>query len=95
MEEDEMNRKKVIEDSILVTRDSIYLLQRWLGLLEQWREAGLAETDQFIEACRQLREAGLEPWVRQAGGHGLDALAKAVGVEEVQLNSRYRERAQR
>ena len=77
-----MDRQKVIDDSILVTRDSIYLLQRWLDLLEQWRKAALAEPDEFIEACRQLREAGLWPWVRQAGGHGLETLAEAFQVEE-------------
>jgi hypothetical protein len=76
-----VDRQKVIGDSILVTRDSIYLLQRWLDLLEQWRKAGLAEPDEFIDACRQLREAGLWPWARQAGGHGLEALAEAVEIQ--------------
>ena len=77
-----MDSQKVIGDAILVTRDSIYLLRRWLGLLEQWRETGHAEPDEFIDACRQLKEAELWHWARQAGGHGLEALAEAVQVQE-------------
>jgi hypothetical protein len=90
-----VNSQKVIDDSILVTRDTIHILQVWLELLESWRNEGQAEPDEFIDACRQLKEAELWHWARQAGGHGLEALAEAVGVEEVQLNRRYRERAQR
>ena len=86
-----MDRQKVIDDSILVTRDTIHILQIWLGLLESWRKQGQAEPDEFANACRQLKDANLWHWARQAGGHGLEALAKAVGVEEFQLNGRYRE----
>ena len=86
-----MDRQKVIDDSILVTRDTIHILQIWLGLLESWRKQGQAEPDEFFNACRQLKEAELWHWVVLAGGHGLEALAKAVGVEEFQLNGRYRE----
>jgi hypothetical protein len=77
-----VDSQKVIGDVILVTRDSIYILRRWLGLLEQWRETGQAEPDEFIDACRQLKEAELWHWARQAGGHGLEALAEAVQVQE-------------
>ncbi len=77
-----MDRQKVIGDAILVTRDTIYTLQVWLGLLEQWQAFGQAEPAEFIEACRQLKEAELWPWARQAGGHGLEALAEAVHVQE-------------
>ena len=77
-----MDSQKVIGDAILVTRDSIYFLRRWLGLLEQWRESGQAEPEEFIDACRQLKEAELWHWARQAGGHGLEALAEAVQVQE-------------
>ena len=90
-----MDRQKVIGDSILVTRDTIYMLQMWLDLLESWRDQGQAEPDEFADACRQLKDANLWHWARQAGGHGLEALAKAVGVEEFQLNGRYREGTQR
>ena len=76
-----MDRQKVIDDSVLATRDAIYFLQRWLVLLENWRESGQAEPDEFIDACRQLREAELWQWARQAGGHGLEALAEAVQVQ--------------
>jgi hypothetical protein len=91
MEEGQVDRQKVIGDAILVTRDSIYTLQRWLGLLEQWRESGQAQPDEFMDAYRQLKEAELWHWARQAGGHGLEALAEAVGVENFQLNNRHRE----
>lgn len=77
-----MDRQKVIGDAILVIRDSIYTLQRWLGLLEQWRESGQAQPDEFMDACRQLKEAELWHWARQAGGHGLEALAEAVQLQE-------------
>ena len=77
-----MDSQKVIGDVILVTRDSIYILRRWLELLEQWRESGQAEPEEFIDACRQLKEAELWHWARQAGGHGLEALAGAVQVQE-------------
>ena len=77
-----MDSQKVIGDVILVTRDSIYILRRWLELLEQWRESGKAEPEEFIDACRQLKEAELWHWARQAGGHGLEALAEAVQVQE-------------
>jgi hypothetical protein len=86
-----VDRQKVIDDSILVTRDTIHILQIWLGLLESWRKQGQAEPDEFANVCRQLKDANLWHWARQAGGHGLEALAKAVGVENFQLNGRYRE----
>ena len=82
MEAGKVDSQKVIGDAILATRDSIYILQRWLGLLEQWRESGQAEPEEFIDACRQLKEAELWYWARQAGGHGLEALAEAVQVQE-------------
>ena len=88
-----MDRQKVIDDSILAVQDTIHILQVWRGLLESWRVQGQAEPETFANACRQLEEANLWYWVRQAGGHGLDALAKAVGVEEVQFNGRYGERS--
>ena len=90
-----MDRQKVIDDSILVTRDTIHILQIWLGLLESWQDQGQAEPDEFADACRQLKEAELWHWAKQAGGHGLNALAGAVGVEDFQLNGRYPEGLQR
>jgi hypothetical protein len=95
MEENELDRQKVIGDSILVTRDTIYMLQMWLDLLESWRDQGQAEPDEFADACRQLKEANLWHWARQAGGHGLEALAKAVGVGDYHFNGCHRDRMKR
>ena len=84
-----MDRQKVIGDSILAVRDTIHILQVWLGQLESWRDQGQAEPEEFVEACRQLKEAQLWHWARQAGGHGLEVLAQAVGVEDFQLNGHH------
>ena len=77
-----VDRQKVINDVILVTRDTIYTLQVWLGFLEKWQEFGQAEPAEFIEACCQLKEAELWPWARQAGGHGLETLVEAIRIQE-------------
>ena len=89
-----MNRQKVLGDSILTTRDAIYTLQMWLRLLESWQNQDQVEPEEFAYACQQLKQAELWHWVRQAGGHGLEALAKAVGVEDFRLNSRRHEEIQ-
>ena len=85
-----MDRQKVIGDTILAVQDTIHVLQVWRGLLETWREQGQAEPDEFADACRQLKEAGLWQWARQAGGHGLEALAEAVQVQEELLQVPHR-----
>ena len=90
-----MDRQKVIGDSILAVRDTIHILQVWLGQLENWRDQGQAEPEEFAEACRQLKEAELWHWARQAGGHGLEALARAVGVEDFQPNGHHHKGIQR
>ncbi len=81
MEEGKVDRQKVITDTILATQDTIHLPQMWLGLLECWREYGRAEPDDFLDGCQQLREADLWHWANEAGGHGIGALAQAVGIE--------------
>ena len=81
-----MERQKVIGDTILATQDTLYTLQMWLNLLESWREAGQAETDDFMDACQQLKDAHLWQWVNQAGGHGIEALTRAVGLTENEFN---------
>lgn len=81
-----VDRQKVIGDTILATQETVYTLQMWLGLLESWREQERAEPDDFMEACQQLKEAQLWHWANQAGGHGLEALARAIGVEDFQAN---------
>jgi hypothetical protein len=77
-----MDRQKVITDWLLTTQDTIYTLQTWQGLLENWRKVGRAEPDDFMDACRQLKEANLWQWASRAGGHGIQALAGAVQVSE-------------
>lgn len=77
-----MDNQKVMTDWLIATQDAIYILQVWLGSLESWRDIGRAEPDDFSEACQQLRDTGLWPWAGEAGGHGLTALARAVGVNE-------------
>ena len=52
-----MDRRKVISDWIIATQETVYLLQMWLGLLEDWRERGQAEPDDFMVAYHQLKEA--------------------------------------
>ena len=76
-----MDQHKVISDWIITTQETVYTLQMWIGLLESWRKLGRAEPEDFVEACQQLREAGLWNWAREAGGHGVGALAEAVGVQ--------------
>jgi hypothetical protein len=49
-----------------------------IGLMESWQELERTEPDDFVEACHQWREAGLWNWVREAGGHGIAALAEAM-----------------
>ena len=75
-----MDQHKVVSDWIITTQDTIYTLQMWTGLLESWRELGRAEPVDFVEACQQLRDADLWNWAQEAGGHGIAALAEAMGV---------------
>lgn len=84
-----MDRQKVVTDWILSTQETIYILQMWLGLLESWREVEGAEPADFMDGCQQLREAHLWQWARRAGGHGIQALAAAVRVEEMPLEEGY------
>jgi len=77
-----VDKQKVVADWMIATQETIYTLQTWLGLLESWRDVGQAEPDDFGEGCRQLKDAGLWPWAGEAGGHGIEALAKAVEAGE-------------
>lgn len=72
--------QKILQDWILAVQDTIFVLQEWLGQLEMWQAHGRAEPDDFVEACQQLREAGLWAWAGEAAGHGIKALAEAVGT---------------
>lgn len=68
----------MIRDFLLATQDTIFVLQEWSYRLEQWQAQGQIEPEDFAEACRQLREAGLWAWAADAGGHGIAALAATV-----------------
>jgi hypothetical protein len=73
-----MDQQKAISDSILATKDTIFVLQRWLELLERWHALGGVRQEEFAAACRELRENGLWDWANEAGGHGIEALARVV-----------------
>ncbi len=73
-----MEKQKVLADWILATKDTIFVLQEWLNLLEKWQSSEGAEPDEFAAAGQQLREAGLWAWATEAGGHGIQALAEAI-----------------
>ena len=77
-----MTDRKIVKDWLIATREAIYNLQAWQGQLETWQAQERVEPGDFAEACWQLREAGLWDWARQAGGHGLDRLAAALGVAD-------------
>ena len=77
-----MQRGKVLSDWLLAVQDTIYALQVWSGFLENWQSQGCAEPEDFVEACQQLKEAGLWAWAGEAGGHGLKALAMALEIDE-------------
>ena len=70
--------QKLIQDFLLATQDTIFILQKWSGRLEQWQSQGQIEPEDFVEACRQLREAGLWAWAADAGGHGIATLAATL-----------------
>ncbi|RMF02710.1 MAG: hypothetical protein D6768_07570 [Chloroflexi bacterium] len=73
-----MTSQKALDDWLIATRETIYQLQRWLRLLENWRLQGHIEPHEFAAARRELAEAGLGHWAEQAGGHGLEALARLL-----------------
>jgi hypothetical protein len=76
-----MDQQKAISDSILATKDTIFVLQQWLELLESWHALGGVEQEVFAAACQELRENGLWDWANEAGGHGIEALARVVGTQ--------------
>jgi len=71
-----MNQRKVLGDTILVTKDAIFVLQQWRDLLVRWQTLGEIESEVFADTCQQLKDAGLWQWASEAGGHGLEALAR-------------------
>ena len=77
-----MEQRKVIGDLILATKDTIFVLQQWRDLLVRWRTLRQIEPERLVEACRQLKEAGLWGWANEIGGHGVAAL---VGMDDPAL----------
>jgi hypothetical protein len=75
------DKQKVIGDWMIAAQDTIAVLQAWLRHLDRWEKEGQIEPDEFAEACRQLEEARLHSWAREAGGHGLEALARVLEAE--------------
>ena len=71
-----MKQHKVLGDTILVTKDAIFALQQWRDLLVRWQTLGQVDREVFADTCQQLKNAGLWQWAREAGGHGLEALAR-------------------
>ena len=68
----------ILYDWILASQEAIDTLQWWLGLLEDWQQAGETSIEEFNAAYLQLQDAGLEDWAAIAAGHGITALATAV-----------------
>ena len=75
-----MNQRKVLGDMILATKDTIYVLQLWRDLLVKWQTLGEVDREVFADTCQQLKDAGLWQWTREAGGHGIEALARIDGI---------------
>ena len=81
-----MDQQKVISDSILATKDTIFVLQQWLELLDRWHTLGGVDQEEFASACSKLREDGLWNWAKEAGGHGIEALAGVVDIQVQVVN---------
>ena len=62
-----MNQHKVLGDTILATKDAIFVLQQWRDFLVRWHTLGEIEPEIFADICQQLKDAGLWQWVRDAG----------------------------
>jgi len=84
-----MNQQKVLGDMILVTKDTIYVLQQWRDLLVKWQTLGEIEPEAFADTCQQLKDAGLWQWASEAGGHGVEALTRLDDVPMEVLTNGY------
>lgn len=71
-----MNQHKVLGDTILATKDTMFVLQQWRDLLVRWQTMGQIDSETFAEVCRALKDVGLWNWARDAGGHGVEILIK-------------------
>ena len=82
-----MNQRKVIGDMILATKDTIFVLQQWRDLLVGWQMLGQIDSEAFAEACRELKDVGLWNWASEAGGHGIEALARIDDIPMERLTN--------
>ncbi len=80
-----MNQRKIIGDYIIGTRDTIYLLNKWLMLLEQSRQGLPVESSAFEHIEDRLRQARLGEWLNEIAGHDLDTLIQAVEQASTRL----------
>jgi len=71
-----MNQHKVLGDTILATKDTIFVLQQWRDLLVKWQTLDQIDSEVFAEVCQALKDADLWNWAREAGGHGIEILIK-------------------
>ncbi len=71
-----MNQRKVLGDTILATKDTMFVLRQWRDLLVRWQTMGQIDSETFVEVCRTLKNVGLWNWAREAGGHGIEALIR-------------------
>ena len=71
-----MNQRKVLGDTILATKDAIFVLQQWRDLLVRWRTMGQIDNEAFAGVCQALKDVGLWNWAREAGGHGIEILIR-------------------
>jgi len=61
---------------ILVTKDTIYVLQLWRDLLVRWQTLSEIEAEVFVNICQQLKDAGLWQGASKVGGHGIEMLIR-------------------
>lgn len=72
------NGHKVISDFILTTKDTIFVLQEWLAMLERQQGQDEIERGEFEAIYQRVREIGLGPWLERASGYDLAALNQVV-----------------
>ena len=75
------NGQKVIGDFILTTKETIFILQQWLVLLERQQTWGQGEADEFEAIYQRLYEVGLGNWLEQASGYDLVTLSQAIKAQ--------------
>ena len=72
------NGSKIIQDVILTTKETIFILQQWLALLERRHGLDEMEPGEFETLYQQVCETGLGNWLEQASGYDRVALGQAI-----------------